>query len=49
MAVFGSSKVISKNNHINPISTGLSYLVVALREGGGSTPSIKFDPDILEH
>ena len=30
----------------NPISTGLFYLVVAL---GGSTPSIKFDPDILEH
>ena len=30
------------------MSTGLSYLVVALR-GGGSPPSIKFDPDILEH
>ena len=33
---------------VNPISTGLFYLVVAL---GGlfSTPSIQFDPDILEH
>ena len=34
---------------LNPISTGLFYLVVALKGRGGSTPSIKFDPDILEH
>ena len=32
----------------NPISTGLFYLVVA-REGSFPPPSIKFDPDILEH
>ena len=34
-------------DHINPVSTGLFHLVVAL---GGSfpPPSIKFDPDILE-
>ena len=31
----------------NPISTRLFYLVVAL--GGVPPPSIKFDPDILEH
>ena len=33
---------------LNPISTGLFFLVVAV---GGSIPprSIKFDPDILEH
>ena len=29
----------------NPINTGLFYLVIVL---GGSPPSIKFDPDILE-
>ena len=35
---------------LNPISTGLFYLVVAL-EGSFPPPpsSIKFDPDILEH
>ena len=33
----------------NPISTGLFYLVVALGGGGDSSPSIKFDTDILEH
>ena len=32
---------------INPISTGLFYLVVAL--GGPHPTSIKFDPEILEH
>ena len=32
---------------LNPISTGLFYLVVAL--GEGSTPSRKFDPDILKY
>ena len=34
---------------VSPISTGLSCLVVALGRVGVSTPSIKFDPDILEH
>ena len=33
---------------LNPISTGLFYLVVALR-GLFHPPSIKFDPDIPEH
>ena len=41
------------NSHLrsffDPISTGLFYLVVALGGGGGSTPFIKFDPDILKH
>ena len=32
----------------NPISTGLFDLVVVLG-GVFTTPSIKFDPDILEH
>ena len=33
---------------LNPISTGLFHFVAALGSGG-STPSITFDPDILEH
>ena len=33
---------------LNPITTGFFNLVVALREWI-SSPSIKFDPDILEH
>ena len=37
-----------QHSYIIPISTGLSYLLVALR-GGFPPPSIKFDPDILEH
>ena len=49
-------KAITRNSFtelLNPISTGLFYLVVALGGGGGEEgshrPSIKFDPDILEH
>ena len=40
--------VLVQMSKLNPISTGLSYLVVAPR-GVFPPPSIKFDPDILEH
>ena len=37
------------NVALNPISTGLFYLVVALGGVFSTPPSIKFDPDILGH
>ena len=36
-------------NAVNPISTGRFYLVVALGGASFPPPSIKLDPDILEH
>ena len=53
--ILGSLIRSDQNAYVNPISSGIFYLVVALRGVGWGgvgtlfTPSIKFDPDILEH
>ena len=47
MIILSFTITLRKVIYFNPISTGLFYLIVAL--GGVPTPSIKFDPDSLEH
>ena len=47
--MYAQRKSFGTTVYLNPISTGLFYLVVALGGGGVPPPSIKFNPDILEY